>query len=171
MSCQGGLFHELISTRISRVHVVVWRQRKRQRWWTRKQLQSFGRQRDDISLKTINVSSGSVSVVYKEDYTLEESFCSFKHWLTLSFKWLDETYVIATTSLQVTGLGGVAGCFLLSSCCWSYFLHQNTCVAVCFTLLIFFLFVGSSAAGRPRLVTKSQEAAFIIFGWFNYLKE
>ena len=100
-----------------------------------------------------------------------KSFCSFKHWLTLSFKWLDATYVIATTSLQVTGLGGVAGCFLLSSCCWSFFLRQNTCVAVCFTLLIFFLFVGSSAAGRPRLVTKSQEAAFIIFGWFNYLKE
>ena len=100
-----------------------------------------------------------------------KSFCSFKHWLTLSFKWLDATYVIATTSLQVTGLGGVAGCFLLSSCCWSFFLHQNTYVAVCFTLLIFFLFVGSSAAGRPRLVTKSQEAAFIIFGWFNYLKE
>ena len=38
----------------------------------RKQLQSFGRKGDDISLKTINVSSGSVSVVYKEDYTLEE---------------------------------------------------------------------------------------------------
>ena len=100
-----------------------------------------------------------------------KSFCSFKHWLTLSFKWLDATYVIATTSLQVTGLGGVAGCFLLSSCCWSFFLDQNTCVAVCFTLLIFFFFVGSSAAGRPRLVTKSQEAVFIIFGWFNYLKE
>ena len=31
MSCRGRLFHELISTRISRVHVVVWRQRKRQK--------------------------------------------------------------------------------------------------------------------------------------------
>ena len=38
----------------------------------RKQSQSFEREWDDISLKTINVSSGSVSVVYKEDYTLEE---------------------------------------------------------------------------------------------------
>ena len=54
---------------------------------------------------------------------------------------------------------------------WSFFLRQNTCVAVCFTLLIFFLFVGSSPAGKPRLVTKFQEAAFITFGWFNYLKE
>ena len=38
----------------------------------RKQLQSFGRRWVDISLKTINVSSGSVSVVYKEAYTLVE---------------------------------------------------------------------------------------------------
>ena len=38
------------------------------------------------------------------------------------------------------------------------------CVAVCFTLLIFFLFVGSSAARKPRLVTKSHEAAFMTFG-------
>ena len=86
-----------------------------------------------------------------------KSFCSFKHWLTLSFKWLDATYVIATTSLQVTGLGGVAGCFLLSSCCWSFFLRQNTCVPVSFTRLLFF--------------SKSQEAAFMTFGGFSYLKE
>ena len=90
-----------------------------------------------------------------------KSFCS---WLTLSFKWLDATYVIATTSLQVTGLGGVAGCFLLSSCCCSFFLRQNTCVPVSFKRFIFFLFVGSSAAGKPRLVTKSQEVAFTTFG-------
>ena len=38
----------------------------------RKQLQSFGIRWVDISLKTINVSSGSVSVVYKQDYTLVE---------------------------------------------------------------------------------------------------
>ena len=44
----------------------------------RKQLQSFGRERDDISLKTINVSSGSVSVVYKQDNKLVEVILSFQ---------------------------------------------------------------------------------------------
>ena len=43
----------------------------------RKQLQSFEREWDDISLKTINVPSGSVSVVYKEDYTLVEVILLF----------------------------------------------------------------------------------------------
>ena len=43
----------------------------------RKQLQSFGREWDDISLKTINVPSGSVSVVYKEDNTLVEVILLF----------------------------------------------------------------------------------------------
>ena len=43
----------------------------------RKQLQSFGSEWDDISLKTINVPSGSVSVVYKEDYTLVELILLF----------------------------------------------------------------------------------------------
>ena len=38
----------------------------------RKQLQSFGRERDYISLKTIDVSSGSVSVVYKQGNILVE---------------------------------------------------------------------------------------------------
>ena len=74
----GRLFHELTSARTFRTRVVVCRQRKRQRRWMRKQLQSFGRERDDISLKTINVSSGSVSVVYKQDNKLVEVILSFQ---------------------------------------------------------------------------------------------
>ena len=37
-----------------------------------KTITELGRRWVDISLKTINVSSGSVSVVYKEAYTLVE---------------------------------------------------------------------------------------------------